>query len=313
MIIILFWWALFSFVIAGLGTGVILILGRAAGNISREFDFFRTFWLGFLVLLAFLQFCSLLFPVNGTVFLVLLVLSSLSLLFKKRLDGYFWMPTGLRQYKPVQKYLVMGCVIFIIGYLVYSSSQFVGQWDAYGTYFNTVRWARLYPTVPGIVNLDPKLAFNSSFFLFAALNEFWLASEAGAHTALSLLILITTLQFLVYLFSKDARLFERVFLAVGTIFVVKYLVLSELTASLSTDQAMTAVCMVFALELVRQRGFFFFMVSGLAAATASLKMTGISSVILVMGLLFLNVVWKASRRNFLFEIPGREAFVSHAR
>jgi hypothetical protein len=57
-------------------------------------------------------------------------------------------------------------------------------------HFNTIRWLNEYPLVPGLGNLHGRLAYNQSFFTYAASVNFYPLFHHGHNVANSFLLLL---------------------------------------------------------------------------------------------------------------------------
>lgn len=198
MIVILTWWIQFFIITGTLGFLTFKILSKYIPAVEHRSNFFRVFWIGFVVLIALLQFVSLFSPINYYTLLALWLISIITIfLFRKEL----WITRFGLEKVATSIYLpaLFGFAIAVtILFVLFSATQDIYQADAYIYHFNAVRWISEFPAVPGLVNLHERLAFNSSFFLFAALNNIWFFHDAYYHSALSFLVVITAIQSLVW-------------------------------------------------------------------------------------------------------------------
>src|SRR5437773_1855699 len=131
------------------------------------------------------------------------------------------------------------CLILLV--VAYNSSLPISWHDTHSYHLNAVKWASTYPAVPGLVNLNARLAYNSSFLLFAALTDVWILRDRSAHVALGFLLSMISIQWLVCLTSavrhrKD--MLPKVFCMLTVPFLLAK-VFSIEAASLSTDLAVS--------------------------------------------------------------------------
>jgi uncharacterized protein YjeT (DUF2065 family) len=150
------------FLLIGWGSLVRRAFGTSAARAEQRLD---DFWLGFALLLAFLQLWHFLRPINETAFL-LFVLTGLA----------GWVPTrvpaGLRApLRAALPRLLWGAalVIPVATLVAYRSLGFLCHYDTQLYHYPAVQWASSYPIVPGLANLHGRFGFNSAFPLFAAL------------------------------------------------------------------------------------------------------------------------------------------------
>ena len=194
MILILLSWMLHFLVLVGLGR---LILGmlqpRSALQITPSFDVFRLFWLGFCGLVVILQFVSLAFPLKG-IFYALVAAASLAGLWH-----YIRHTTA-----PVLRDWNAGIVVFTILFAVYllHAARLVGA-DNLGVGYDTdlyhlsvVRWAKNFPTVPGLALLHSRLGMSSSFLLYAAAVDHGPWHQTSAWIVQGLFIMVGVAQWL---------------------------------------------------------------------------------------------------------------------
>lgn len=129
---------------------------------------FTITWLGLAIAISLLQLLHLFFPLDWRTSLLIYgcggVLSLPGLLgrFKKHNE----MPSLYR--------LLYGFVIVIVASWIASRSMLPPvNYDSGLYHFNTIRWINSFPIIPGLGNLHGRLAFNQSFFTYAASLNFF--------------------------------------------------------------------------------------------------------------------------------------------
>ncbi len=145
------------------GTGLLILRAGRLEKLNFE-TFLRGFWVGWAIIIAFLQVWHLFFPVNGAAFLVVLAAG---------LAG--WFSAAKNVFSQLKRW-GWGPIILAGGLsaipLVILSSHVMFDSPSYdhGLYhMQVVRWLNQYAIVPGLGNLHHRLAFNNSNLLFAAL------------------------------------------------------------------------------------------------------------------------------------------------
>jgi len=152
------WFVLFL-MFSGVGITFQRLLGRQAMTGTLWLD---SFWLGWGVVLLFLQLWHFIFPVNDLVFLLIFVSGIVSLYVYR----HALMPI-VRRLKQYRDFL-MGFGIL----MVWLASRAIEMPTAYDTGFRDIQavmWIDTYPIVPGLNNLFSSLAFNHPSYLYNAL------------------------------------------------------------------------------------------------------------------------------------------------
>ncbi len=182
--VIISWLVLFCG-FAGLG----LLLRRAvAGPLRTGEQLAMCFWLGYALMICFLQVWHLMLPVDWRAGVVLLCISACGLLTNRReLFAIGWPSAGTGYLKTV---LIVGAALFF-------ANQAIGppiSGDTGSYHLNTIGWLTQHSIVPGLGNLHGRLAFNQSHFLYPALLESSLWAQRSFHIANSLLIVVFAAQ-----------------------------------------------------------------------------------------------------------------------
>lgn len=154
-----------------------------------------TFWVGWSLTIAILQFWHLWLPVDGRASLLMVTLGMLGLIIERRslIPTLHRIRRNLRQRRWV-------------GYSI-AAAMLIGFWaclalgpphrpDTANYHLAAVRWNASYPIVPGLGNLHGRLAFNNSSFLYAAMLDVGPWQHRSHHLAHGLLAVVSLLYFL---------------------------------------------------------------------------------------------------------------------
>ena len=189
-------WAVITTMLIGLGLGVLCLLRFRE---PTERVILHAFWLGFSVILLFLQLWHFQWRINAGPWIVGSILALPGLWVFRHLLASIIIDTISR--RPLRVLLMILGVIWL-------ANRSIGPCQAFNSgYYNipAVRWFTSYPTVPGLGNLHDRLAFNNSSLLFDAMLDqgFW--SGRSNHLANGLLVAAL----LVQVIWSCARLFSR--------------------------------------------------------------------------------------------------------
>jgi hypothetical protein len=246
-IAIFFTWLMLAATFSGLG----LLLFRTVQPLALTTDrVLSSFWLGFAGVISILQLWHFAFPITWRVFLLILVLGVVGIL-SNRTSLWAW--TNEIHWGKAEKSALM---------LLIAITLWMGDWAAgpctsfdSGMYhIPAVRWATIYPIIPGIGNLHDRLAFNNSGLLYAAMIGIGPWSSEWNHLANGLLAFMLLIQIVLggyRLFSscsanRNTSVFD--FLIIVPVIT---LIVSGNTSTLSTDVAPAVVLFVAASRLYR--------------------------------------------------------------
>ncbi len=183
MAVVVLGWVIVGVILIGLGSWLSLLFSRVAGvaaqspDLARERDGVLTladrFWLGLAGLVLVLQIVHFWSPITAVVFWCLAVVGIAGalhfVLMEERGVVPPWSSLG-------RMWLIIAAFL-----AVWIANRAIGPGDAHDSglyHFNVIRWSSTYPVVPGLGNLAPSLALNSSSLLY----ESWLrAGPLGAH------------------------------------------------------------------------------------------------------------------------------------
>jgi hypothetical protein len=179
MALVLSGWALAALCLWGLGASLGR-LSRLPGSLRH--DGFTVFWLGWALLLALLQLWHLVLPVDGRATLLVLSLG---------LAGTAWnLPTLRASLRRVARHPAPLAVFLAAAVGMANLALYAPRNADAGAYFlPTLRWVSTYPIVPGLGNLLDRLAFNQTYFLYAAVLDAGPFDHRAHHLANGLLLL----------------------------------------------------------------------------------------------------------------------------
>lgn len=246
--VILLAWTILALVSTGIG----LAIGRGCGN--RSFDTRRmvlAHWVGFAVIIAFLQVWHLILPVRWPAAALIFAAGVVGCLGSRRRLRHWWriaLAKGNRGF--LAAWLVLG---------LWMANQAMGPGTLFdsGTYHvQSVRWIRAYAIVPGLGNLHSHLGFNSASHLWAAALNAGPWADRGYHIANSSLlfvllgqVLLGVRQFVSQTHEGGSRL-GATFDAVLLPLVIALMFFAE-HRSYSTDYPVAIIVLVSASELYR--------------------------------------------------------------
>ncbi len=147
-----------------------------------------TVWLGWAGTLLLFQILHFFLPVNAFVTVPVLALGSVWAIpsIQKGLRG-----TAVRR---ADRVVAAFFGVLALGTAAWVASRAMlppGNYDSGLYHFNAIRWINTYPVVPGLGNLHGRLAFNQSFFTYAAALNFFPFFGHGRSLANSFLFLLT--------------------------------------------------------------------------------------------------------------------------
>lgn len=194
------WWVLLASVITGFG----LALRRAMGlRLRNGGDALTAFWVGWALLIGFLQIWHLVRRVDPATLAAAVTLGAAGLAWNGRdlaMVGRKCWPGG------------WACAAFILAAGFWTALRASGPILNYDTglyHLAAVRWITTYPIVPGLGNLHTRLAYNNSSFLYSALLDEWPWRHQACHLGNGLLGWMLLVQGIVSLQSLARRSGER--------------------------------------------------------------------------------------------------------
>lgn len=172
-------WVLFGLMAIGCGS----LMPGACG--------FPAFWVGWAWMLAYLQVWHLFLPITAATLIIPSIVGGAGCLrARSRLARL-----------PVTRLgdviLVLLMAVIAIGVANHALSPITNTYDAGLYHLSTINWENAYAIVPGLGNLQGRLAYNSSYFLYLALANTGSFKGHGWNVGTSLLLLVLAWQALV--------------------------------------------------------------------------------------------------------------------
>lgn len=160
MALIVVVWTLAFLGLMGVGSLVGRLLGARTWNSA---GLFTNFWIGWAALVGLLQLWNLWLPITGVALVVVVAIGLVGLALWAREQF-----PRLRRIGPAHLGLAIVWLL-LAGVSALQASGPLTEGDSGDYHLGSVAWAKAYPVVRGLGNLFPRLAFNQSFFLYAAL------------------------------------------------------------------------------------------------------------------------------------------------
>lgn len=174
----------FFFILLIIGLGFILSTFFPALK-SQSRNWFTSFWLGFASLVGILQIWHFFLPVNS---LVLALVAILSL--------FGWIVILKRGNLPVLPNKIWIWALVALVFFLFSNHAIFSQpgFDLGLYHMQTVKWFNQFPVVPGLGNLQHRLAFNSSNYLYAAFLNTAFFQGTSYYVATLILVIMLVLE-----------------------------------------------------------------------------------------------------------------------
>ena len=184
------------FILQIIGLGFFLI-SLIPATIASKRNWFSSFWLGFAGLIGILQIWHFFFAVNWILLALISVLSFIGWIriHKKGLQSVF---SG-----KIWVWIVVTLVFFMLSnHAIFSQPGY----DLGLYHMQTVKWFNQFPIVTGLGNLQHRLAFNSSNYLYAAFMNTSFFQGTGYYTAtliLAIMLIMESLSSIKKWLAKD--------------------------------------------------------------------------------------------------------------
>ena len=280
---------LFLFVVF---VGVGLLCSRLFGLRTKGVqDLPGLFWIGWGYTIFFLQLWHLIFPVNVFAFAVVSLIG---------MGGMVWNKTVLQAGDDTKVSVdriprILFSTVFILTTLLIANRAILPplNYDTGLYHLNSLRWDATFPIVPGLGNLHGRLAFNCSYFLYAAILEIGFWVRKSFHLANGLLLLVCIAEILncwFQVFTKKQRVFLRdIFgaLAIFPLFIIPDL--GTNISSLSPDLSINLLALVLTRRLLwfvessaKERAYHFFLIVTLVMLGIVIKLSFVVFGILVL-------------------------------
>jgi hypothetical protein len=238
-------WTVLSVAFIGLGLGVKRMLGPSHTDVDQSVT---CFWVGFSLAILFLQMWHFAFRISWFPLAIILVFGALGISWNRAALSAAMSRSGVRQHRALLMVL-LGCGLWVAN----SATGSGDDWD-YGVYhLSAVRWTSAYPIIHGLGNLHGRLAFNSSYYLYAAMLDVGPWSGASNHLANGLLVTALLFQIVIaaFRFWNDGQRKERRYpLELGLLAPALFLAARHGTlASVITDLPVAVLLFVAAAKL----------------------------------------------------------------
>jgi len=273
-VLITIWWGALFVIFSGLG----LLVRRSFGlRVRGTATWLRSFWMGWAVAILILQLWHLWFKIDGWALVFVSVLGGAGLIWNRR---ELW-PLARRCFG--KRFWSIALLLLLALWLSNRATgpMLVGDTGTYHVPF--VKWATSYPIVPGLGNLHGRLAFNSSFFLYAAMLDvgpFWEGSHYLANGLLLLVILTQVFSSLGKLFSENGPLhayylFNSLLLApiLAQVFGIYYPSLSPDLATFVLGIVLSSQVLLFIVGSREEERYGFFCIAALACVGIATKLS----------------------------------------
>lgn len=194
MLLILGVWTVLLLVTFSMGALTHALLRRLDDTLAETPTVFEAIWLGFCAELALVQLYSCAFATATVASCLWGAVALMGVPFGVRILRW-----RLRQARELDWIGIGGlaaAVALIAVGIAYRASQAVTWGDSITTHVQQVKWIHTYAAVPGLANLNPKLGFDSSIFVFAAASSPGALYPNAAHWALSFVALVTSLDWI---------------------------------------------------------------------------------------------------------------------
>jgi hypothetical protein len=188
MLLTMLTWLAWGTVLIGIGSGVSRWFGHRFMTLH---DVFRAFWIGFVLTLVILQLWHLVLPLNGLATGGVAAVGVVGFALIRHEIGAI-----LARY-PWRDYRVLAVGLLTLCFGIYLANRSIGyplDGDSGLYHVSFIMWARDFPIVPGLANLNENFGFNNAGFLYAALLDNGLWRSHSNHFANSLLMMMLSLQ-----------------------------------------------------------------------------------------------------------------------
>ena len=212
MILVISVWILIFFSIFIFGTSVFNIIERFSNDREpfKSFSFDKIFFLGFVTLSSLCGILSILVPIGKIITILFLVIICLLLI-----TFYSAVTVRLNEFLDSFRLFDKRELIFIFFLSLFILTAVIQEISFYDTalyHAQTIQWIKKFAVVPGLGNIDERLAFNSMFFPVSALFTFHMKdSMIFPLNGLCYFVLILKLFFLVHKEMLKAQKWKAVF------------------------------------------------------------------------------------------------------
>jgi len=187
MFLVISGWLIWFFVFVGLG---ILIRRKFFDLKITNFEsLLSSFWIGWAYTIFFLQLWNLCFKIDWRASLLVSIVG---------VTGLIWNYKDLLQIIKkgnfLQKIILFTALSFIVLWIADFAILSPMHYDSGLYHLTSISWLKSYPIVPGLGNLHGRLAFNNSYFLYAAILDFGPWIHRSQHLANGLILSVLIIQ-----------------------------------------------------------------------------------------------------------------------
>lgn len=231
MITVLFAWIIIFFTLFSFGDLFVCLYNKICRN-KEEYGISDTLILGICFAAIIVMASSLWLPTNeyilGSYVLVGIIywianINRLKTIIGRLKDRFLSLSLLEKASLPILIFIVLFCV-------------FISDWDLDASYyhFQNIRWNELYPVIPGLGNMEDRLAFNSNYLLLSAVFTFrFIFGESDPIYALQSLLFVVILCSVVMKFFTS-KYGSHYFILLLLLLILYYLYRSTLSTS-NTD------------------------------------------------------------------------------
>jgi len=178
-------WLIWFFVFVGLG----ILIRRKFFNlkIANFESLLSSFWIGWAYTIFFLQLWNLCFKIDWRASLLLCIVGVTGLIW-----NYKDLLKIIKKGNFLQKIILSTALSLIVLWIADFAILSPMIYDSGLYHFPSISWLKSYPTIPGLGNLYAYLAYNQSYFLYAAILDFgpWIYKSQHLANGLILSVLI---------------------------------------------------------------------------------------------------------------------------
>lgn len=185
--LILCCWISIFLVVSGLGSMLRIPFKVREADLD---DAFLCFWLGFSVLLVFLQLWHLYRPVNTAAVCVLAAFGGTGHAVTR---AAILRPVWRAFIKLPRRFAI--CLLLLVIWAANHATDAPNLFDSGNYHFPVIRWVTSYPIVKGIGNIDGLLAFNNVSLLYQGALEIGVLRHRSAHIGNGILLLVVLVFF----------------------------------------------------------------------------------------------------------------------
>ncbi|MFC2169616.1 LIC_10190 family membrane protein [Acidobacteriota bacterium] len=289
VLLILTVWSVLALICMGVGFLTMRCFGL---RIHVADDYFKSFWIGWSSIIFLLQIWHIFFRVDWKALVLVLTIGVAGIVLH-----YGGLRSSLRG--KTFRNPIFWAILFLVFLVLANRAILPTENFNTGLYhLASVKWTATYSLIPGLGNLHGRLAFNNSYFLYAALLE--IVNNESHHLANGILLLMFFAQSLfgfLRLLQRDTR--HRIYHVYIALFLIP-IIREIFSVSISSASPQLSVLIVGALisaQLLKmikdttgnykslESGLFYIVVLGICGITIKLSflVMGISSLLVAVG------------------------------